>query len=244
MYVTGPITQARVTTERGLGADYQKFSYKQMVRQGTNGENAKRIKPVTKNGKENLNYWVTNIIDSGLRALGRQAEVTFDLISQNQFARIPFRFASELVRNGSAQAVQNVLEDKKLSRSFQLKVLRKTLENTAATAFFEPNRYQNSFVRVGIGFLNMAVRFASRVALVAINVISPEDIEIDGLPDEFGSRSLGRIIRPFSESPVVGLLTRFGEQILINFGLEKMLLRNHVLSKLSESPKTSTVKAA
>lgn len=189
-----------------------------------------------------LDQWMRNVVDSGFRALGRQAEVSVEAISGNQFVRVPFRFVTDFVRNGAAQGVQNILNDRNFSSGFKLNVLRRTLENAVATAFFEPNRYESSFVRVGIGFLNMTVRFAARVALVALDVLSPEDIEVESLPDEFGSKSLGRIIRPFSNNPLIGFSTRFVEQVIINFGLDKMFLRNHLLSKLNERPSVNVHK--
>ena len=45
--------------------------------------------------------WIRNIVDSGFRAASRQAEVMFDVISDNQFVRVPFRIATEFVRNGA-----------------------------------------------------------------------------------------------------------------------------------------------
>lgn len=188
--------------------------------------------------------WIKNIVDSGIRAVGRQTETMFDAIADNQFLRVPFRFVSELARNGATTQVQNMMENKKMTKGAGLTIIRKTLENTAATAVFEPNKYQSTVARVGVGFLNMIIRFGARVALVAVNVLEPGDIDLEGVPDEFVSRSFGRIIRPLSSNPIVGLAARFGEQLFINFGLEKLFVKKHLIPKIQNKQAETPAKPA
>lgn len=188
--------------------------------------------------------WIRNLVDSGFRAASRQAEVTFDVISDNQFVRVPFRFATEFLRNGATASVQSAMEDKKMTKSVKLNIVRRTLENTIATAVFEPNKYSNTIARVGVGFLNMAIRFGARIALVVLNVVDPADVDVADVPDEFFSRSLGRVIRPLSANPVVGFATRLGEQVFINLGLEKLFLKNHLIPKIQTKKPLVATKAA
>ena len=188
--------------------------------------------------------WIRNIVDSGFRAASRQAEVMFDVISDNQFVRVPFRIATEFVRNGATASVQSVMENKQMTKSVKLGVVRRTLENAVATTLFEPNKYSNTVARVGVGFLNMAVRFGARIALVVLNVVDPADVDVADAPDEFFSRSLGRVIKPLSANPVVGLATRFGEQLFINFGLEKLFVKNIVMPKIQTKKPLAAAKAA
>ncbi|GEM_PF-6813868 len=187
--------------------------------------------------------WIRNIVDSGFRAASRQAEVMFDVVSDNQFVRVPFRIATEFVRNGATASVQSVMDNKQMTKSVKLGVVRRTLENAIATTVFEPNKYSNTVARVGVGFLNMAVRFGARIALVVLNVVDPADVDIADTPDEFFSRSLGRVIRPLSANPVVGFATRFGEQLFINLGLEKLFLKNHLIPKIQTKKPLAAAKA-
>lgn len=175
-----------------------------------------------------------NVVCSAIRAAGRQVESTVDAISDNSFVRVPFRFLTEVIRNGSSASVQNILENKKVSSKVWIEGVKKGLENTAATVVFEPNRYSNSLARVGAGFVNMLIRFTARLGMVALEVISPEEISFEGMPDELATRSIGRIIKPFSDNPMTGLLTRFAEQLVINVGLDKMFVKNRILPVIKE----------
>jgi hypothetical protein len=188
--------------------------------------------------------WIKNITDSAFRAASRQAETMFDVVSDNQFVRVPFRIATEFLRNGTTATVQSVMDDKKMTKSIKLGVVRKTLENAVATAVFEPNKYTNTAARMGVGFLNMLVRFGARIALVVLNVVDPADVDVADAPDEFLSRSFGRIIRPLSANPAVGFATRFGEQVFINLGLEKLFLKNHLIPKIQTKKPLVATKAA
>lgn len=175
-----------------------------------------------------------NIVCSAIRAAGRQLESTVDVISDNSFVRVPFRFLTEVVRNGTSSSVQNILKNKKVSSKVWIDGVKKGLENAAATVVFEPNRYANSLARVGAGFVNMLVRFTARLGMVALEVISPEEVIFEGMPDELVARSIGRIIKPFSDNPMTGLLTRFAEQLVINVGLDKMFVKNNILPVVKE----------
>ena len=182
-----------------------------------------------------------NLVDSSIRAAGRHAEATADVISANPLIRLPFRFLTEVTRNGTSASLQGIFENKKITKAIWLDGAKKAFENTAATAFFEPNRFKNSFTRVGAGFANMLIRFGARFGLMVLEVISPEEMNLDIAPDEFVSRSLGRVIKPFSDSPIVGIGSRFVEQVLINFGVEKLFVKNHVLPKFKTKLENPTV---
>lgn len=181
--------------------------------------------------------WLKNIVDSSIRALGRQAESSFGIIADNAFVRIPFRFVTETVRNGTSGTVQRVLENKKVTATTWIGGAKKAVENATASAMFEPNRFKNSLARVGIGLLNMIIRLVSRIVLIAFDVLDPSSIDLQEVPDELFSRSLGRIIRPFTANPFIQLGTRFGEQVAINFGLDKLLVKNHLLPRLLNGTK-------
>lgn len=182
-----------------------------------------------------------NLVDSSIRAAGRQAEATVEMINGNPLIRLPFRFFTEVTRNGTSASLQGIFENKRITKAVWLGGAKKALENTAATAFFEPNKFKNGFIRIGAGFTNMLIRFASRFGLMILEVISPEEMNLDMAPDEFISRSLGRVIMPFSDSPIVGITSRFLEQVLINFGIEKLFVKNHVLPRFKTKSKNPTV---
>lgn len=196
---------------------------------------SKRQSPTPSNVADNVDNsssWLRNIVDSSIRALGRQAESSIGLISGNTFVRIPFRFLTETVRNGTAGTVQQVLENKKVTTTTWISGAKKAVENAAASAVLEPNRFKNSLARVGVGLLNMVIRLAARVAMIALDVLDPGALDLQEVPDELMSRSLGRIISPFANNPFIQLGTRFGEQVIINLGLDKLLVKNHLLPRL------------
>ncbi len=182
---------------------------------------------------------IKNISCSAIRAFGRFTEASVEAIGDNPLVRVPFRFLTEVVRNGSSASIHNIATNKKVTKKLWIDGAKKGLENAVATAVFEPNRYTGTFARVGAGFANMLVRFTARVALVALAVVSPSELGIEGMPDDLAVRSIGRVIKPFSDNPIVGFGTRFVEQLLINFGTDKMFLRNHILPVVKEKIATS-----
>ena len=191
-------------------------------------------KPALSNNQESIARLAKDIVCSATRALGRQLESSVELISDNPIVRVPFRFLTEIIRNGTSGSVQSVLENKKVSSKIWFDGAKKGLENAVATAIFEPNKYTNTIARVGSGFANMLVRFAARLALVALEVISPNDIGLEEMPDDLAVRSLGRIVKPFSDSPFVGVGTRFLEQMLINRVKERKIISSHILPAVKQ----------
>lgn len=177
---------------------------------------------------------IKNISCSAIRAFGRFTEASVDAIGDNPLVRVPFRFLTEVVRNGSSASIHHIATNKKVTKKLWIDGAKKGLENAVATAVFEPNKYTNTFARVGAGFGNMLIRFTARIALVALEVVSPSELGLEGMPDDLAVRSIGRVIKPFSDNPVVGFGTRFVEQLLINFGTDKMFLKNKILPVVKE----------
>ena len=190
------------------------------------------------------NLLLRNFVDSLIRASGRQAEASIEVIKENPVIRVPFRFLTEVLRNGAGVSLQNLMDKKEVNKTIWLDSVRKSLENTAATIFIEPNMFTNQFARMFAGVLNMFIRFAARVALVVLNVLSPRNINLEKVPDEVLSRSLPRFIKPFSDNPIIGIVTRFLEQVVINFGLDNLFVKNHILSKFIKNQSNATSKMA
>jgi len=169
------------------------------------------------------------IFDAVFRGLVRYLESsTFS----SSVVRLPFRFITETVRYGTGMSIGKLLEGNKIEKEVWITSLRKALENTTATIIFEPNKYNNRFVRMGVGFANMFVRFAARVGLVALNFVTPGEAEIENIADEFLGRSLLRGIYIDSEKPLLGIAGRTIEQLGINAVLAKLPIRNRVIPKL------------
>ncbi len=208
----------------------------QPSRQPIQNQNPIQAKQVSskQNSYDERTSLVKNISCSAIRAFGRFTEASVEAIGDNPFVRVPFRFLTEVVRNGSSASIHNIATNKKVTKQLWIDGAKKGLENAVATAVFEPNRYTGTFARVGAGFANMIVRFAARVALVALEVINPSELGVEGMPDDLAVRSIGRIIKPFSDNPIIGFGSRFVEQLLINFGTDKMFLKNNILPVVKE----------
>lgn len=172
------------------------------------------------------------IFDAVFRGLVRYLESTS---FNDSIVRLPFRFITETARYGTGMTMGKLIEGKKIDKEIWLTGLRKALENTAATVIFEPNKFNNRFVRMGVGFANMFVRFAARVGLVALNFVTPQEAEIENIADEFLGRSLLRGIYIDSEEPLLGIAGRTVEQLGINAVLATLPIKNRVIPKLMKS---------
>lgn len=172
------------------------------------------------------------VFDAIFRGAARYLEYTG---LNDSLVRVPFRFLTETVRYGTSASVEKLIDGNKIGKEVWFTSLRKALENTTATVVFEPNKYTNRVVRVGVGFANMFIRFAARVGLLAMNFLSPEEAEIENVADEFLGRSLLRSVYIDSEKPFLGIIGRTIEQLGINAVLAKLPIKNKLLSKLRAS---------
>lgn len=176
-------------------------------------------KPTT----ENI-FSLQNLFDSIFRAVIRYMEA---VTISNPLVRLPFRFFTEVIRNGTNGLVEKVSKKEKITKEVWSSGVRRSLENTIATIVFEPNKYDNRWVRVAVGFANMMVRLGARVLLAGLDVISAsENI------DELTARAIPRALYFDSTSPVVGIASRFAEQMGINALLAKMPIKNKLLGNI------------
>ena len=142
---------------------------------------------------------------------------------------------TEFVRYLGIESIENFIKDEKVGKEILLNSARKAFENSLATVFIEPNRFNSKLARIGAGFANMVVRFLGRVGLVVLNFVNPEEATLKNLPFELAGRSLFRGIYLNTLNPLIGVGIRTLEQLGINLFLtltqKKMLASNLNLLK-------------
>ncbi len=158
---------------------------------------------------QNLIKWT---VDALIRGLARFGE-TF---CNSPFLRIPVRLVSEAARKGvEILGIKRLNGETLTNTDYKIAAVR-TLENTVASAFFEPNTTTNRLARVLLGAGNMLMRFATRGAMFFTNIIGKDLLELELLPDQLLSRSIPRLISTISDRPEAKVLTRVIEQLIIN----------------------------
>lgn len=172
------------------------------------------IEEPAKNEASNFNSLdITKMaLDALLRGIFRFSETFIS----NPLSRIGFRGVSETARKSAEVIGFKALKGEKITKSDWKTMAVRTLENTASSAFFEPNQYTNRFARMGVGLANMVIRFTTRAALFALKVIDTEALGLDNFIDELSSRSIFRAISTSTTNPILGVGTRFLEQLGIN----------------------------
>lgn len=182
-------------------------------------------------GKKVNGEFAVSIYDAFFRALIRW----YESVSLNSsLLRIPFRGISEVARYTSGGVLKDLFDKGKINKkAIFASSARRALENTIATTVIEPNRFENRALRMVVGFANMVVRVTSRLLLGALDIISPDELEIESIGDEFVSRSLLRGIYMQSDNPLIGIGVRTAEQLGINELLRYTPFKN-LLSKVSK----------
>ncbi|MBI3308388.1 MAG: hypothetical protein HYZ79_03355 [Candidatus Melainabacteria bacterium] len=173
-------------------------------------------------------------IDAGIRGVCRYLENANFVATPY---RIPFRAAAELVRHSTSGTLKEMLQDNKVTKKVFAPALRKTLENTLASAVFEPGQYQNRVAKMGIGFANMIVRVGARVMLTAMDFVDPGDLELENVADDFAGRSLLRGFWFDTKNPIAGILVPTIEQLGINKITHYLPIKNFLVPKIKDKVK-------
>lgn len=136
--------------------------------------------------------FMVDAADSAFRALIRLPENTFE----NEFIRVPYRIATEAARKTSEVFLGRKIEGQSLSRDDLVDSLARGAENSAATALIEPSFFEGA-TRMGVGFLNMIGRIATRLGMFLVSqkkIPTSGELNLGLVPDELLSRSVPRII--------------------------------------------------
>lgn len=167
-------------------------------------------------------------LDALLRGIFRFAETFIT----NPVARIGFRAVSESNRKLVELVGFKALKGEKITNSDWRKAIVRVLENTAGSAVFEPNKYTNRLVRIGVGLANMGVRFATRAGLYAMKAIDEGALGLDHISDEIFGRSILRAIFADTNNPIIGIGARFLEQLGINATVHVQPITNYISKKI------------
>lgn len=167
-------------------------------------------------------------IDALLRGIFRFTETFIT----NPVTRIGFRAVSETTRKSAELIGFKALKGETVTKADWTKTAVRILENTAGSAVFEPNQYTNRLVRVGVGLANMIVRFATRAGLYAAKIIDTGALGLDHVTDELFGRSVLRAIFADTNNPVIGIGTRFLEQLGINATVHVQPIKNYLSKKI------------
>lgn len=171
-------------------------------------------------------------IDAGIRGTLRYLENMY--FKGNPLLRIPFRAAAEFTRHSTSGALGEMLKDNKVTKKVLFPVARKTLENTLATAVFEPANFQGRFTKMAVGFANMTVRLTARILLAAMDVVDPADLDVENVADDVLGRSVFRGFWFDTKNPISGILVPTLEQLGINQITHFTPLKNMVIPKIKE----------
>lgn len=191
---------------------------------------AKAIQEKPKTSASSFDYLDVSkmTIDALLRGIFRFAETFIT----NPVTRIGFRAVSETTRKSAELIGFKALRGEEVTKADWTKTAVRILENTAGSAVFEPNQYTNRLVRVGVGLANMVVRFATRAGLYAVKVIDTGALGLDHVTDELFGRSVLRAIFADTNNPVIGIGTRFLEQLGINATVHVQPIKNYLSKKI------------
>lgn len=173
------------------------------------------------------------LADSVLRAVFRFFETTK---IANPFASTIFRLGSEVVRHGTTGTIREALDNRPVTRTVWVKGIRSAVENTLGRVAFNTNvsgdpadgSIKNSAIRVLKGFGNMVVRVGYRLALTALDVIDPSELEPETLTDEFAGRSFSRALCLSSDNAVVGIGSRILEGTAIQAIMEHLPIKTWI----------------
>ncbi|GEM_PF-6622702 len=176
------------------------------------------------------------MVDAVLRAVFRFAEAT---VFSNPVTSTIFRLGSEVARHGTTGTIREAIDNKPVTAKVWVKGVRNAVENTLGKVAFNTNvsgdpadgSIKNSVIRIFKGFGNMVVRVGYRLALIALDVIDPADIEPGTLTDEFVGKSVGRAFCLPSDNAVVGVGSRIIEQTFINGILEHLPFKKWISGK-------------
>ena len=175
-------------------------------------------------------------VDAVLRAVFRFAEAT---VFSSPVNSTVFRLGSEIARHGTTGTIREAINNKPVTRNVLVKSVRTAIENTLGKIAFNTNvsgdpsegSIKNSAVRILKGFGNMVIRVGYRVALIALDVMDPSELEPEALLDEFAGKSGGRAFCLPSDNAVVGIGSRIVEQTFINGLMENLPLKKWILGE-------------
>ena len=184
-----------------------------------------------------INFGLTSIVDSVLRALGRFLESSF--MKEKLIVRLPFRYISETIRYGVSRMIQNIKEKKPI-QDLWITGLKKSIEITFGSGFIEPNLFDERLQRVGAGFLNTIVRLIGRGGLVLSKVLSKENFNLKILLDEFVARTSARLIYFDTDNSMLRMGALTLEQLFINQWLAKLPIKEYVLPWLTKQEITNS----
>jgi hypothetical protein len=156
----------------------------------------------------NLLRWVG---DAAYRALARLGES----FCENPYLRVLYRGGTEIGRKTGELVGYKAIVGEKIQSSDWMHALVRSAENTVGSAILEPSLYTNRLARMGVGFLNMVARAATRGIMFAANLIQKQELGLEHFVDEGLSRTLCRGIF-IDSSPSVRTAMSFVEQFGIN----------------------------
>ena len=176
------------------------------------------------------------LADSVLRAGFRFVEAT---VFSNPITSTIFRLGSEVVRHGTTGTIREAIDNKPVTREVWVKSVRSAVENTLGRIAFNTNvsgnpadgSIKSSTIRVLKGFGNWVVRVGYRLALVALDVMDPSELEPETLLDESVGKSFSRALCLSSDNAVVAIGSRIAEQVLIHAGLEHLPMQTWISAK-------------
>ena len=190
-----------------------------------------------------------NVADIGLRAPLRVLERSF----VNPVTGTLFRLGSELLRHSTTNTIREASENRPINRGVLIKSAKSALGNTAGRIVFNTNNITpsgskmiDSAKRAAIGFGNIIVQFAFRIALIALDYMDPGDIDSDVVFDEIGMKSLSRVVDASTGNFAIDTGAQIVQQGLIHWGLENTPFKSTVsgfISKLKGNPQSKQAQA-
>ena len=172
----------------------------------------------------NSNLVIKCLTDAVFRGLIRYPE---KLITNEYIRAFLYRPIIEFLRKLSESLLGNALEGKTTTMD-DIKTDALRASEHFATFFVDPFKIESTgkldlitctkLVFTGLG--NMGLRTVPRLAYYKAGITDKKELGLKHLPDDFFLRSAFRLIRTFSNNPLIKIPTLIAEQAGINLGLD------------------------